>query len=74
MTILTQAHRMLGNDPPCLYSAGEYKKVIAGLVERNTRLEEALRRIHDKAQSDAPPSYVVGYVLEVSSAALKDWK
>ena len=43
--MLTEARRIASNDPPCLVAPHRYREVIAQLVARVARLEEALREI-----------------------------
>jgi hypothetical protein len=40
---IAKAKLMLNPDPPCLYGPLEYRRVIAGLLERQERMEGALR-------------------------------
>ena len=42
--MLTKARQMLDQSQPCLYAPHEYRRVIAGLLERQERMEGALRR------------------------------
>ena len=42
---------MISPDPPCTYSRLEYSRVIAGLLERQERLEAALRLMCDRLES-----------------------
>ena len=69
MTILDQARRML--DPePCTYSRLEYSRVIAGLLERQERLEQALEKIRVHAAAEV--GWFAGYAGEVANDALRE--
>lgn len=48
VTLLPRARELARNEPQCLVSPAEYRRVIGALADRVERLEEALRRIDEE--------------------------